>query len=155
MTAALRVYATRPDRAGDGNAPAPVEHAGVVLNHAVLLAEIVGVDATDALETINAVHALGATSLPQVYDGDDQRVMIDFLDRLLGALDDALDADGRPTESTAGRALSHSDHLQADDAGVLMVTSHAFGVVELREALRDALANFGYAQAHGMLVRTD
>ena len=152
---ALHVYATRSDQAGDGEAPAPVDESGVVLNHAILMAEILGVDATEPLELINAVHAQGVEGLPEIYVRDEQEVMAGFLESLLAALDTAADDEGRATDSPGGHALAASAYLSADGGGRLMILNHAMLVTDLRRALAGVLENFRYALAHEMLVRTD
>jgi hypothetical protein len=150
---ALSVVATRPVKTAAA-APAPVNRADVVLNHAILLAEILGVDATDALATINAVHDR-PTELPQIFDRPDQEVMIAFLSELLDALEEAADSAGRPLDTGSGRALAGSEHMRTDQDGSLAVYSHSFHLADLRKALAQILAAFHHAYEHNFLVRND
>jgi hypothetical protein len=150
---ALSVVATRPVKTAAA-APAPVNQADVVVNHAILLAEILGVDATDALATINAVHDR-PTGLPQIFDRPDQKVMIAFLSELLDVLGETADSAGRPLDTRSGRALAGSGHVRTDQDGSLTVVSHSFHLTDLRKAVAQILAVFHHAYDHNFLVRND
>lgn len=150
---ALSVVATRPVETAAAP-PAPVSQADVLLNHAILLAEILGVDTTEPLATINAVHDRPA-ELPQIFDRPDQAVMIAFLSELLHALGEAVDGAGRPLDTPSGRALTGSEHLRTEQDGSLAVVSHSIHLADLCTALAQILAAFDHAYEHNFLVRND
>ena len=150
---ALGVVATRPMETA-APPPAPVDQADIIFNHAILLAEILGIDATEALATVNAVHDRPA-NLPQIFDRPDQEVMIGFLSELLGALGDAIDDAGRALNTRGGQALAASEHLRTEQDGSLRVISHTFHLADLRRDIVQVLAAFEHAYEHNFLVRSD
>jgi hypothetical protein len=151
---ALTVISPRPDNTGTEDAPPPLQQPGVVVNHAILVAEILGIDAAAALDAVNAVHDL-PSALPRVFVPEDQVVMTDFLERLGPALDDAVDPAGRPAATAAGQTLANSEHVRTESDGTLTIRSRSLPIAELRTAVAQALDIFRYAHQHGLLVRLD
>jgi hypothetical protein len=138
----------------DEDAPAPVDQAGPLLNHAILLAEILGFDAAPALATIDAV-ADQPEGMAQLFAADDQDVMEELLARLDAALRAAVDASGRPTGSDAAATLAASEHVRTEQDGALVIRSRSMHLADVRTAVARLLEIFRFARRNERLVRLD
>lgn len=150
----LAVTSPRPDDAGTADAPPALEQPGIVVNHAILVAEILGVDTASALDLVNAIGDL-PSPLPRVFTLEDQEVMTAFLEQLVTALDETVDAAGRPAATATGQTLAESEHVRTESDGSLTIRSRSFALADLRTAVAHALEIFRYAHQHDLLVRVD
>ena len=137
-----------------GQPPEPITDAGLYLNHAILLGEIFGLDAANALETINQVNGLPA-SIMHFFVEEDYDVMISFLDQLLAAIDSAADQNGRPLASPEAAKLLASPLLRQTAEGSLVLLSHNVYLSDLRENLIAIRDMFHYARQHQLLLRME
>jgi hypothetical protein len=151
----LSVYVPSTMKGGfRGEIPAPIRDAGLFLNHAILLAEMFGIDAAAALESVNQVHGL-PEGIPHLFIREDHDVMVPFLGRLLDELDAAVDSNGRPRASTGASTLLANPLLRRADDGALVLRSHDIALAELRERVAAMRDLFAFARDHGLLVRME
>jgi hypothetical protein len=137
-----------------GEPPVPVTNAGLFLNHAILLGEILGIDTVEPLETINQVHNL-PEAISHFFIEEDYEVMIPFLNQVLAGIDSAADRDGRPLASPAAAKLLAHPLLRQTEGGSLVLLSHDIYLFDLRESLVMIRDMFVFARDHQLLVRME
>jgi hypothetical protein len=132
--------------------PTRLSGAGRTLNFGLLAGELLGVYVDDARRVIEAVDALPDT-VAHVFVDDDLPILVSTFAQIADALDDAVDASGRPTSDAGGRALAAHQLLQAGADGRLAFRSQHVDVQDLAVELRQLLAFLNWAAAHDLLVR--
>jgi hypothetical protein len=156
----LRLMAIPAER--DSAAPLPArpadvpdvwENAGLLINHSLLVAEILGIDASDLLWRLEAIWAVPAEVL-RAFDEEDARVMDRIFERVEDALGEALDEDGAP-RGELGARLAASDHLGSDRHGKLYFRSHRLDVRDLRRYLGPFRRFLRFAADQGLWLRVE
>lgn len=136
--------------------PARVENVGKVMNDAILLGEIFGIDVSEALIRSNEVFGMFDT-YPSTsrgghfFNDEDLPILRDAYSAVAQKLREALDEQGAP-RSGLGDALVRSTHIGARDGGTLAVRGRSLTLVEQRERLDAIVRMIDFAIRNGLLV---
>lgn len=137
-----------------GEPPVAIANAGLFLNHAIFLGEILDIYTAEALETINEVHNL-PESLSRFFIEEDYEVMISFLDQLLTGINSAVGLDGNPLTSPTATKLQNSSQIRQAEDGSLVILSHNVHISDLRESLNLIRNMFVFAREYQLLVKME
>lgn len=139
-----------PDLPSD--VPAVIDRAGLLINHSLLAAEILGIPTGELTWRLEAVW--GVPEEMRTFDQEDASVMDDLFGRIEAALGDALDEEGGPSGEPGGR-LAASSHLGLDGHGRLYFHSHRLAVRDLREELAHFRRFLRFAAQHALRLRVE
>jgi hypothetical protein len=131
--------------------PRRIERANVVLNHGLLVGDLLGIPIRDAQRVLDAV---ADRDDPTLTTGE-IAVVRDTYRAVRAALDLATTPDGRPAENRAGEALRGSDLFESDTAGVLAVRHRRMPLPELRGALDAIDRMLGQVLEHSAILRLE
>jgi hypothetical protein len=132
--------------------PVTILEAGLLLNHGLLAAELLGLDTREAQEAIDIVDNMPEG--PTAYDDDDARALAALFSKLIEALDQAVDTGGAPRGPLAER-LTSASHIMHSDAGELLFVSHKLPVAELRAELPALQRMLAFAAQEGLWLRIE
>ena len=127
--------------------------AGLLINHGLLAAELMGLDTREAQETVNIVGNMPESVLA-AYDEEDASVLAALFSKLIEALDQAVDASGVP-RGLLGERLANSRLMTRDDAGGLLFISHRLPVADLRSELPVLQRLLEFAAKEKLWLRID
>lgn len=131
--------------------PSTVGRAGLVLSHALLVAELVDVPIEDAQATINTAFA-ELEDLPRLFSTEDCADLLGFIDALLLNLDIAVDARGLPHRNAWGSALASSSLLEEQPGRGLVLVHRDMPLTELVETLTAIRAQLAFAVEHHLIL---
>ncbi|HSF43575.1 MAG TPA: hypothetical protein VLT87_27525 [Thermoanaerobaculia bacterium] len=127
--------------------------AGLLLNHGILAAELLGLDTREAQTAIDVAGGMPEGVL-RAYDEEDAEILAKILAATAAALGEALDAGGG-SRGPLGERLAASPLLGLDDQGRLFFKSRHLLVNDLRREL-PALSRFlKFAADHGLWLRIE
>ena len=133
--------------------PETWEKAGLLINHSLLTAEILGIDTSELGWRLDAIWAVPAEVL-RAFDEEDARVMDELFGRVEAALGEALDGEGAP-RGTAGARLAASDYLRLDATGRLLFVSQRLAARDLHQTLGPFRTFLRFAAEHGLWLRVE
>lgn len=133
--------------------PASFPKAGLLINHGVLAAEILGLDTSELQWRLDAVTGLPEPVI-QAYDEEDAAEMVRLFAAVTEALLEALDDEGAP-RGEKGEQLAASPHLARDEEGRLYFKSHRLHAIDLRRALPLFSRFLKFAADHGLWLRIE
>lgn len=156
-TPSLTLYRPGPPDASAITAPEGVpvtlRDAGLLLNHGLLAAGLLGLDTREAQETVDIVGGMPASVLA-AYDDEDAAVLAALFSKLVDALDQAVDASGFPRGKLGDRLVA-SPLMTRDGMGALLFDSHRLPVAELRNRLPILQRLLAFAASEGFWLRID
>lgn len=129
------------------------ENAGLLINHSLLTAEILGIDASELTWRLEAVWAVPAEVL-RAFDEEDALEIAALCGRLEAALGEALDGEGAP-RGELGARLAASPHLTIDRAGRLTFKSHHLAASDLRRQLDPFRRFLRFAASERLWLRVE
>jgi hypothetical protein len=133
--------------------PETFDNAGLLINHSLLAAEILGLDFGELMWRLEAVWAVPAEVL-RAFDEEDAQVMDELFGRIEAALGEALDEEGAP-RGEGGSLLAASPRLGRDREGRLYFHSHRLEARDLQQALGPFRRFLRFAAEHGLWLRVE
>lgn len=137
-----------PPPAPPPGVPATFREAGLLINHGLLAAELLGLDTREAQATVDVAGGFPEPVL-QAYDDEDAAVLAALLTATAEALAEATDEAGAP-RGPFGERLAASPLLARDEQGRLYFESHRLLVAELRRGLPVLTRLLDHAAANGL-----
>jgi hypothetical protein len=150
----LKLYIPKR-RAGEGltkdKVPSPllkeIENADILLNHSILLAEIFGLDAADALESVNRVYHLASSSA--LFVKEDFEDILPILSVIRSRLSEKIDAKGW---KTVAQDPLPAEYFEEDMDKRLCFKSHRLPILYFIQDIDQMSALFSYALQHDLFV---
>lgn len=133
--------------------PVTLRDAGLLLNHGLLAAELLGLDTREAQEVVDIVGAMPESVLT-AYDEEDAGVLAALFSKLIDALDQAVDVSGFP-HGPRGERLAASRMITRDGMGALLFVSHRLPLADLRGELPVLHRMLAFAAKEGLWLRID
>lgn len=124
------------------------EEAGLLINHGLLAAEILGIETGEVTWRLDAVWAVPAEVL-RAFDDEDAAVMAELFGRVEAALGESLDDEGAP-RGELGERLLRSDLVACDRGGRPYFRSHRMLLTDLRHSLAFFRRYLSFAAEHGL-----
>ena len=133
--------------------PRRFPEAGLLLNHGLLVAELLEVDTEAAAATLELAEG-GPEGLIRALDEEDAGLLAPFFDEVAQSLQNALDPAGLP-QGSAGSLLAASPLVTTDEPGRLILRSHRLPLIELRDRLPTLARYLRFAADHGLWALFD
>lgn len=156
-TPSLTLYRPGPPDASAINPPEglpiTLPDAGLLLNHGLLAAELLGLDTRPAQEVVDIVGGMPESVLA-AYDDEDAAVLAALFSKLVDGLDQAVDASGFP-RGELGERLAASPLMTRDGMGALLFVSHRLPIADLSDQLPTLQRLLAFAAAQGLWLRID
>jgi hypothetical protein len=127
--------------------------AGLLLNHGLLAADLLGLDTREAQEVVDSVGGMPESVLA-AYDDEDAAALAALFEKLIAALDQAVDASGFP-HGPLGERLAGSPLMTRASAGALLFVSHKLPVADLRSELPILQRMLAFAAKEGLWLRIE
>jgi len=133
--------------------PVTFPDAGLLLNHGLFAAELLGLDTREAQEAVNIVGNMPESVLA-AYDEEDAGVLAALFSKLIEALDQAVDASGVP-RGRLGERFVNSPLMTRNDAGEFLFVSHKLPLADLRSELPILQRMLAFAAKEGLWLRIE
>lgn len=141
--------------------PPNVTDANTFINHSILAGEILGIETEDlkwCMEMLSTVGNDLEKDLPDgVYNGipvirEVAELLLKEFEKILGALNHAVDEEGRPC-GRSGELLRNSSSIGVNEDGRLFFHSHHIYIFDLQEKLELFINLISYSLANNLLLR--
>lgn len=133
--------------------PVTLRDAGLLLNHGLLAAELLGLDTREAQEAVDIVGGMPESVLA-AYDDEDAAVLAELFAKLIDTLNQAVDASGFP-RGPLGERLASSPLITCEGTGELLFVSHRLPVADLRNELPTLQRMLAFAAKQGLWLRIE
>jgi hypothetical protein len=133
--------------------PVTLRDAGVLLNHGLLAAELLGLDTFDAQRAVDIADGMPEPVM-QAYDDEDAATLAALFADTIDALAEAVDTAGVP-RGPLGDRLAASPLMTRDGAGGLIFRSRRLPVADLRRELPILHRMLAFAAENGLWLRIE
>ena len=150
---ALTLY--RPGELPDVPAEVPrmLVEGALLLNHGLLIAELLGLDTREAQEAVDIVGRASTEEL-SAYHEDDAEILARLFKLVVDRLEEAIASSGVPTGPLGDRLVA-SPLMMRDSEGRLLFKSHRLPVSELRRRLPDLNRMLSFAAESNWWIRVE
>lgn len=133
-----------------------LEKANLVLNHGLLIGEMLGIPIRKAQQIIDRVYnQLGSPNGtgPAILRTSEQQWLLMTFSAISSALYRAINTDGTPSQNTFGKVLGNSDLLEMAEDGSLIITHRQLHLSDLQRKLCRLNEFLSFAIGNGEIIK--
>lgn len=128
-----------------------IEKANLVLNHGLLVGELLGIPIHQAQRIIDQVYDQADTY--PYFDVEKQTWLLNTYTIISKALDSAINEDGTPADNASGKALTQSDLLDIDNNDSLIIKHRRVRLEDLRHKLSELTRFLSFAIGNNLWIK--